>query len=112
MDMTFGLSEDTIRELRTVFARFGEIREVWLFGSRAKGNYHAGSDIDLAVKSEEMPASRLLDIQVALDDLDLLYQIDVVDYGRIKEPAFRDHIDRVGVLFYACDEDQISKEKK
>lgn len=98
--MEYGLSNETIESLRNVFARYQQIGQVWLFGSRAKGNYHSGSDIDLAIKSERFPASGLLDIQIELDKLDLLYKIDLILYDAIKEPALREHIDRVGKLFY------------
>ncbi|WP_293671997.1 nucleotidyltransferase domain-containing protein [uncultured Parabacteroides sp.] len=98
--MEYGLSDETIKSLRNVFARYKQIGQVWLFGSRAKGNYHSGSDIDLAIKSEHFPVSRLLDIQIELDKLELLYKIDLILYDAIKEPALREHIDRVGKLFY------------
>ena len=35
----FGLSDEVIRDIRGVFERHGNIDEVILFGSRAKGNY-------------------------------------------------------------------------
>lgn len=99
--MEYGLSSETIQNIRAVFSQYKQIREVWLFGSRAKGNYHAGSDIDLAIKSEQFTASELLKLQVDLGELELLYKIDLVLYHTIKEPALRQHIDRVGKLFYS-----------
>ena len=98
--MEFGLSNETIQSIRAVFSRYKQIGEVWLFGSRAKGNYHSGSDIDLAIKSEQFTASELLELQIDLEELELLYKIDLVLYHTIKEPALRVHIDRAGKLFY------------
>lgn len=98
--MEFGLSDETVQSIRAVFSRYKQIGEVWLFGSRAKGNYHSGSDIDLAIKSEHFTASELLKLQIDLEELELLYKIDVLLYSAIKEPALRKHIDRVGILFY------------
>lgn len=98
--MEYGLSENTIEEIRAVFRRFPQIRSVRLFGSRAMGNYHTGSDIDLAVEAEELTPTELLRIQLALDELELLYHIDLVRYETIKNPAFKEHIERVGLLFY------------
>lgn len=98
--MEFGLSNETIQSIRAVFSQYKHIGKVWLFGSRAKGNFHSGSDIDLAIKSEQITASELLQIQVDLEELELLYKIDLVLYHTIKEPVLREHIDRVGILFY------------
>ena len=46
----FGLSDNVVEELREVFRKYGNIRRVLIFGSRAKGTSHAGSDIDLAME--------------------------------------------------------------
>lgn len=43
----FGLSEETIEEISSVFKHYDNIDKVVIFGSRAKGNYRSGSDIDL-----------------------------------------------------------------
>ena len=99
--MEFGLSNETIQSIRAVFSRYKQIGEVWLFGSRAKGvNRPKSSDIDLAIKSEQFTASELLELQIDLEELELLYKIDLVLYHTIKEPALREHIDRAGKLFY------------
>lgn len=98
--MAFGLSSETIESIQAIFARYKQIEEVWLFGSRAKGNYHPGSDIDLAIKSENFTLSKLLELQVQLEELELLYKIDLVLYETIKEPALQKHIDQNGKLFY------------
>ncbi|MCW0484384.1 nucleotidyltransferase domain-containing protein [Gaoshiqia sediminis] len=48
--MKFGLSETTISLLCSVFENYPEIEEVIIYGSRAKGNYREGSDIDITLK--------------------------------------------------------------
>jgi predicted nucleotidyltransferase len=45
----WGLSEEDISRIRSVFRRNSRIRQVILFGSRAKGTFRRGSDIDLAL---------------------------------------------------------------
>ena len=61
--MKFGLSDTVIRELQDVFRRHANIEKVLIFGSRSKGNYRAGSDIDLAVVGQDIDYSQLLAIQ-------------------------------------------------
>lgn len=45
--MKFGLKDETIEHVHDVFSRFPQIEEVIIYGSRAKGTYRNGSDIDL-----------------------------------------------------------------
>ena len=72
-----------------------------IFGSRANGNFSPGSDIDLAVKGN-LPDFRMVEkLRNMLENgLYLPYFFDIIDYGDIKEPALKAHIDRVGKVFY------------
>ena len=98
--MKFGLSDTVIRELQDVFRRHANIEKVLIFGSRSKDNYRAGSDIDLAVVGQGIDYSQLLAIQCEIDDLELLYSIDLLDYQKEKGTPIGDHIDRVAQIFY------------
>ena len=44
--------------------------------------------------------SQLLAIQCEIDDLELLYSIDLLDYQKEKGTPIGDHIDRVAQIFY------------
>lgn len=46
--MKFGLPETTIIKLHSVFVNYPEIAEILIYGSRAKGNFREGSDIESA----------------------------------------------------------------
>lgn len=46
----YGLSDANGQRILGVLSLFGEVHEAILFGSRTKGNYKPGFDIDLAVK--------------------------------------------------------------
>ena len=98
--MRFGLSDTVIRELQDVFRRHANTEKVLIFGSRSKGNYRAGSDIDLAVVGKDIDYNLLLTIQCEIDDLEMLYSIDLLDYQKQKGTPIGDHIDRVGQVFY------------
>lgn len=47
--MKYGLSERTIEKLREVFAHYPQVEKVVLYGSRARGTYKTGSDIDITL---------------------------------------------------------------
>jgi predicted nucleotidyltransferase len=99
-DGCYGLSQENIRKIITVFAQFHEIDEAVLYGSRAKGNYKAGSDVDLALKGERLNLKLLNSISLAIDDLLLPYNFDLSIYHHISNQELLDHIQRVGKMFY------------
>ncbi len=98
--MKFGLKESVIQRIQNVFAAFPEVDEVVLYGSRAKGNYRPGSDIDLTLKGENLNLSAINKISSQLDDLLLPYTFDLSVYRSIDNLALIDHISRAGVSFY------------
>ena len=98
--MKFGLSDTVIKELQDVFRRHANIKRVLIFGSRSKGNYRSGSDIDLAIVGNDIDYNQLLDIHCEIDDLELLYSVDLIDYKKKVGTPIGDHIDRVGQVFY------------
>ena len=89
-----------IQELHNVFRRYANIEKVLIFGSRSKGTYHVGSDIDLAIIGKDIDYAQLLNVQCDIEDLELLYSIDLLDYQKKKGTPIGDHIDRVGQVFY------------
>ena len=71
-----------------------------MFGSRAKGNYSRGSDIDIAVKGA-ISKDVLSALLGAFDETVLPYFVDIVVYGHIKNLALKEHIDRIGTCIYS-----------
>jgi predicted nucleotidyltransferase len=97
----FGLKEETVEKINTVFAAYPEIEQVILYGSRAKGNYRHGSDIDLVIQGERVTHTQLFQMENQLDDLLLPYKIDLSLLHAIDSLDLLDHIERVGKVFYA-----------
>lgn len=100
----FGLSDIVVKDLCEVFKKHHNINEVVIFGSRAKGNYHDGSDIDLALKGDDVTFSQLMDLNIEIEDLELLYKVDLLSYKDKQGTPIGEHIDRVGKVFYQCGE--------
>lgn len=97
----FGLSEATILKIQSALAQFPIIDSAVLYGSRAKGNYWPGSDIDLTLKlNAEAPTDFLAKVMLALDDLELIYLFDVSVLETLDNPDLIAHIQRVGIEFY------------
>nr|SPS05720.1 Restriction modification system DNA specificity-containing protein (modular protein) [Candidatus Nitrotoga fabula] len=98
--MKYGLPKATIEQIRGVFARFPEIDKAVLYGSRAKGTYQTGSDIDLTLYCDALTPDLRDKIVDALDDLLLPYTIDLSLFDELDHAKLREHIERVGVVFY------------
>lgn len=99
--LMLGMSENDIRTIQSVLCSLPNIEVAMVFGSRAKGNFRNGSDIDIALQGERLMSA---DVRKAHDILNeettMPYKFDVVGYNFIQEPALREHIDCVGVLLF------------
>ena len=101
----FGLKESTITKICDLFSRHPAVQKVVLYGSRAKGNYRNGSDIDLTVFGDELSFRDLGKIESELDDLLLPYKIDLSLFNMISSEELKEHIGRVGVVFFESREE-------
>lgn len=99
-ERAFGLSSITLEKLNSVFAQHAAIDSVLIYGSRAKGNYRAGSDIDLTIKGGEISFAEFMQIEDQIDDLMLPYTVDLSQYRQLENVDLIAHIDRVGVAIY------------
>jgi proline iminopeptidase len=98
--MNFGLADEIREAFRRVFAGFPEIEQVLIFGSRAKGGFRDGSDIDLAVFAPSMVDSRFTQLWRAIDDLPLVFKVDLLHWDRLANKALRNQIALEGRAFY------------
>jgi predicted nucleotidyltransferase len=98
--MNFGLSESALAKFRSVFAKYPEIEEVVIYGSRAKGNHREGSDIDLSIKGVGMTEAIRARVWLDLDNLNTPYLIDLSVYSLLPPGNLKDHISRAGKTFY------------
>ena len=96
----YGLSESDIDQVVETLQQNRNITKVVLFGSRAKGTYHAGSDVDLALFGRHLGLNVLLDLSIEIEKLNLPYMFDLILHDRIKEITLLDHIKRVGVNLF------------
>ena len=96
----FGLSSRILADLRQVFRRFPEVERVLIYGSRARGDYQPYSDIDLAIVAPTMTPQRFAELWSALEDLPLIFRLDVVHWDRLGNPRLKEEIRRQGKILY------------
>ncbi len=98
--MEFGLKNIIIEQINFIFTRYPEVEKAIIYGSRAKGNYKTGSDIDLSLKGVDLTLSLIYAIELEIDDLFLPYTFDISIFAQISNIDLIEHINRVGLVFY------------
>ncbi|TDK45382.1 nucleotidyltransferase family protein [Algoriphagus formosus] len=101
MKNKFGLLESDMASILKIMDSQEMVDKVILFGSRAKGNYREGSDVDLALKGENLNFEKVSQISYLLnEETNMPYRFDLVNYHQIQEPELIKHIDRVGIPIF------------
>lgn len=99
--MGIGLQQEELAEIIRVLQDFPGIEEALIFGSRAKGSYKKGSDIDIAVKGSGINHEVVAALSFQLnEETTLPYFFDIIHYEEISEQELLAHIDRVGKYIY------------
>lgn len=98
--MKFGLKEDVLANICKVFSFFSERDKAIIYGSRAKGNYKNGSDIDLTLFGEKLNLSVINKISLQLDELFCLINLTFLIFHQLSNIELIEHINIVGKIFY------------
>ena len=97
--MKYGLTSHQLDLILECFKKFPEVEKVILFGSRAIGNFKAGSDVDLFVQGSNLQSSTVTRLFGKLnEEVSVPFQFDL-----IKDPippALKEHIEKHGILIF------------
>jgi uncharacterized protein len=97
----FGLGEKDLEQIIAILKNHPEVDKAWIFGSRAKGNHKRGSDVDIAVRGENLNFAVISHLNYMLNEETFMpYEFDILNYETIKNPELCDHIHRVGIPIY------------
>ena len=97
MKNNYGINEDSFKEIISLFESIEDLKKVYIFGSRARGDYVKTSDIDLAIESDKDVKLRLLS---KLEDIRCILKFDVVDLKNIGNEKLLDNIKKEGILIF------------
>ena len=109
----FGLSAGTIAQLLAVLAQHPHVDRAVIYGSRVKGNYRPGSDIDMTLYTcvgTDIDHRELVAIADEIDDLLLPYTVDLSVFDHLSTPALREHIERLGQVLYAKSDGRLNQD--
>ena len=96
-----GLNEEELNEIKNTIKKYIEVEEAYIFGSRAKGTYKKGSDIDIAIKGKNITFNTVAKLLSELEEETTLpYFFDIVHYDECTTKALIEHIDRVGICIF------------
>lgn len=77
------------------------VQSVYLFGSRARGDAHPKSDIDIAVNCPSASFEQWQKVLDVIEDADTLLGIDnIVRYDTLSDSLFKRKIDESKVVVY------------
>ena len=90
-----GIRETVLRQIAAFAKEYG-LKQVILFGSRARGDHRERSDIDLAVSGGNFPAFAL-DVD---EETDTLLKYDFVNLDAAVQPELLAEIQKDGRILY------------
>lgn len=97
----FGITDNSFERILKTLSEFNEVETALIFGSRSKGNFKKGSDIDISIKGKKSSILLAMNISGRLNESEPIpYFIDIVDYNSINNIKLKKHLDRVGKVFY------------
>lgn len=98
-----GLPDEATSLLLETIVHHRAVQRVVLYGSRALGRHHSGSDIDLCLEAPGMGLGELLELGAELDDLLLPWMVDLQLSQMVDHAPLQDHITRVGRVLWQRD---------
>ena len=96
--MNTGISEDNLKILTTILAKYLKQGIVILYGSRAKGSFIPTSDIDLVMKNSNISNLTLDNLIEEIEESNFPYICDISLFENIKNHKLLTHINNFGVV--------------
>jgi len=88
----------TIQDLKDFLLKAFPQEHIYLFGSRARGDASAYSDIDIAIESSSTLSEKLSQVRFDIEESLIPYKVDLVELS--KAPYLREIIQKEGVLWH------------
>jgi len=101
MSSNSGLRDSDLKIILSLLQSEKAVEQAIVFGSRAKGNYRNGSDVDIALKGKNLDFNIVSHLSYVLnEETPLPYRFDLLNYQTLNNDALKEHIDRVGREIY------------
>ena len=101
ISITTGLTLEDIQLIVNEISVYKEIDKALIFGSRAKGNYKHGSDVDICLMGNQISLHHSASLAWRLnEETNLPWHFDILIYHDLTNQELIDHIDRIGIQIY------------
>jgi uncharacterized protein len=101
LNAILGLKEEDIESIISILQQHPKVDQALVFGSRAKGNYYPGSDVDIALKGATLNFNTTSHISYLLnEETQMPYKFDVLNYQTITNVELIRHIDKIGIVIF------------
>jgi len=96
----FGIERHALQQYRALCDSTPGLRRVWIFGSRARGDWRDRSDIDLAIDAPDWGKQEFRQFADALARLPVVYAVDAVHWQDKLTQPFAERIERDRKVFW------------
>ena len=96
----FGIEKEILDKIIEIFKKYKQVKKACIFGSRARGDYRRGSDVDICIWLEEESENPIYKIQNELEEVNTILLFDVVAFNSITKESLKESIIKEGVIIY------------
>ena len=96
----YGMTDEELNLLCTLFAEQKEIEQVILYGSRAKGTHKPFSDVDITLMGYGLTCNHLNRLFSEIDESSLPYRFDISIFSKLTNEALIEEIEKTGVVLW------------
>jgi predicted nucleotidyltransferase len=91
------VKNEVIQAMIDLAQTYHSIQKIMLFGSRARGDHHETSDIDLAIWSTESISEF---VYILEEQLPTLLEFDISHMEEVENPLFIEQVLKEGIVLY------------
>ena len=103
MSDKYGLKKEIFYKIIDIFKDYSiYIKAAVIYGSRARGDYKSGSDIDIAIRFWK-DSDKIYEIRDKLLERNFIYTFDLIDYDSISNEKLKKNIDKKGIAIFITD---------
>lgn len=95
------MSQQNIEALRNAISCTKSVHEAVVYGSRARGDNTPFSDIDIALKGDNITSKDLTQIYFMIEDLLIPYTVDLCVVSEIQNERLVQNIQKEGKVLYS-----------
>ncbi len=95
-----GLKEKYRQTLIQILTTYPGVEGAILFGSRARGNFRPGSDIDLALIGQTLTLADLIQLKDLIEQTNIPHKVDILLMHKLNNPNLHQSIQSNGIRWF------------